>query len=140
MNRPASPAKFVLMNTVGVPNSDLSERRGFFERALLALLRWLIPPVKDNETAAWYLRETLGARSEYLEWCSVRTDSLINAEDSPYEVTESPVTNLFFGGRSTTRSNVARFMTQLIEDEALWDTWKFKMPVIMNAQVRSPGS
>jgi len=26
----------------------------------------------------------------------------------------------------------------LIEDEALWDTWKFKMPVIMNAQARTP--
>jgi hypothetical protein len=31
-------------------------------------------------------------------------------------------------------------MTQLIEDEALWNTWKFKMPVIMNAEPRSSGS
>ena len=138
-NRPTSPAKFILMNTVGVPNPDLHEKRSWFERGVLTLLRWLIPPHNDNETAAQHLHETVGKQSEYLEWCSVRPDSLINAEVSPYDVTESPVTGLFTG-RPTTRSNVAGFMTQLIEDEALWDTWKFKMPVIMNAQLRSSGS
>ena len=138
-NRPTSPTKFILINTVGVPNPDLQEKRSFFERGVLTLLRWLIPPHNDNETAAQYLHETVGKQSEYLEWCSVRPDSLINAEVSPYVVSESPVTGLF-SGRPTTRSNVARFMTQLIEDEALWDTWKFKMPVIMNAQPRSPRS
>ena len=136
-SRPSSPTKFILMNTVGVPNPDLHEKRSWFERGVLTLLRWLIPPHNDNETAAQHLHETVGKQSEYLEWCSVRPDSLINAEVSPYDVTESPVTGLFTG-RPTTRSNVARFMTQLIEDEALWDTWKFKMPVIMNAQARTP--
>ena len=138
-NRPTSPAKFILMNTVGVPNPDLHEKRSWFERGVLTLLRWLIPPHNDNETAAQHLHETVGKQSEYLEWCSVRPDSLINAEVSPYDVSESPVTGLF-SGRPTTRSNVARFMTELIEDEILWDTWKFKMPVIMNAQPRSSAS
>ena len=135
-NRPASPARFILMNTVGVPNPDLHEKRSWFERGVLTLLSLLIPPHNDNETAAQHLHETVGKQSEYLEWCSVRPDSLINAEVSPYDVSESPLTGLF-SGRPTTRSNVARFMSQLIEDEALWDTWKFKMPVIMNAQPRS---
>ena len=121
------------MNTVGVPNPALAETRGWFERGVLSLLRWFIPPHSDNETAAQHLYETLGRQSEYLEWCSVRPDSLINGEVSLYEVTVSPVTGLF-SGRPTTRSNVARFMTQLLEDEALWNTWKFKMPVIMNAK------
>ena len=136
-NRPSSPTKFILMNTVGVSNPSLNERRGFFERVVLTLLRWFLPPHNDNETAAQHLHETVGKQSEYLEWCSVRPDSLINAEVSPYDVTESPVTGLFTG-RPTTRSNVAGFMTQLIEDEALRDTWKFKMPVIINAQARTP--
>lgn len=131
-NRPTSPAKFILMNTVGVPNPDLHEQRSWFERGVLTLLRGLIPPHSDNEMAAAHLYENVGTQSAYLEWCSVRPDSLINAEVSPYEVTASPVTGLF-DGRPTTRANVARFMTQLIEDEALWETWKFKMPVIMNA-------
>ena len=127
----------LLLGCRGVPNPNLTEQRRWFERGVLTLLRWLIPPHNDNETAAQHLHETVGTQSEYLEWCSVRPDSLINAEVSPYDVTESPVTGLFTGGRPTTRSNVARFMTQLIEDEALWDTWKFKMPVIMNAQASS---
>jgi nucleoside-diphosphate-sugar epimerase len=29
-NRPSSPAKFILMNTVGVPNPDLHEKRSMF--------------------------------------------------------------------------------------------------------------
>lgn len=138
-NQPTSPAKFILMNTVGVRNPDLHEKRRWFERGVLTLLRWLIPPHNDNEIAAQHLHETVGTQSEYLEWCTVRPDSLINAEVSPYDVSESPVTGLF-SGRPTTRSNVARFMTELIEDEILWDTWKFKMPVIMNAQPRSSAS
>jgi len=135
-NHPTSPAKFILMNTVGVPNPDLREGRGLLERLVLTLLRWCLPPVRDNETAAQYLHETVGKQNQYLEWCSVRPDSLINGEVSPYELTESPVTSLFTG-RPTTRSNVARFMTQLIEDEALWGAWRFNMPVIMNDQAKS---
>jgi nucleoside-diphosphate-sugar epimerase len=136
-NHPTSPAKFILMSTVGVSNPELHEKRRWFERGVLTLLRWFLPPHNDNETAAVHLHTTVGKQSKHLEWCSLRPDSLVNAEVSPYDVTESPVTGLFTG-RPTTRSNVARFMTQLIEDEALWNTWKFKMPVIMNAQARSP--
>ena len=36
-------------------------------------------------------------------------------------------------GRPTSRSNVAHFMTELIENTELWSTWKFRMPVIMNS-------
>jgi hypothetical protein len=62
---------------------------------------------------------------------------LIDAEVSPYDVKESPVTGIFTG-RATTRANVAHLMTKLIEDEELWSTWKFKMPVIMNSQETPP--
>ena len=48
-NRPTSPVKFILMNTVGVSNPDLREQREWFERVVLTLLRWLIPPHKDKE-------------------------------------------------------------------------------------------
>lgn len=133
-NHPTSPAKFVLMNTVGAPNPDLREHRTWFERGVLTLLRWLIPPHRDNETAAEHLHTAVGTQSTSLEWCSVRPDSLIDAEVSPYDVKESPVTGIFTG-RATTRANVAHFMTKLIKDEEIWSTWKFKMPVIMNSQV-----
>jgi len=132
-NQPTSPTKFILMSTVGVSNPDLREQRTWFERVVLTLLRWLIPPHKDNETVLEYLHTDVGRENKYLEWCSVRPDSLINADVSQYDIIESPVTGIF-SGRPTTRANVAHLMTKLVGDNALWSAWKFKMPVIMNAQ------
>jgi len=126
------PTKFILMNTVGVQNPDLEEKRNWFERGLLTLLHHTLPPHRDNETAAEYLHKTVGKENKSIEWCCVRPDSLINAEVSPYDITESPTTGII-NGRPTARSNVAHFMTDLIENEELWNTWKFRMPVIMNS-------
>ena len=135
-NRPPKPAKFILMNAVAVQNPDLGEKRTWFERGLLTLLRHTLPPQRDNETAAEYLHSTVGKENKHVEWCSVRPDSLIDAEVSPYDIKESPVTGIF-SGRPTTRSNVAQFMTELIENAEVWSTWKFRMPVIMNSKSRS---
>ena len=134
-NNPPEPTKFILMNTVGVPNPDLEEKRTWFERGLLTLLHHSLPPHSDNETAAEHLFRNVGKDNKYIEWCSVRPDSLIDAEVSPYDVKESPTTGILTG-RPTTRSNVANFMTKLIENAELWSTWKFRMPVIMNAKER----
>lgn len=132
-NDPPEFIKFVLMNTVGVRNPDLSEKRTWYERGLLTLLRYCLPPHRDNETAAEYLFRAVGKGNKHIEWCSVRPDSLIDAEVSPYDIQESPTTGIFTG-RPTTRANVAHFMAGLIENAALWSTWKFKMPVIMNSK------
>lgn len=132
-SNPPQPVKYILMNTVGVGNPDLPEKRTWLERRLLALLRHTVPPHRDNETAADHLHRKIGKMNRYIEWCSVRPDSLINADVSAYEIRESPSTGIFTG-RPTTRSNVAHFMTELIENEELWNTWKFRMPVIMNVE------
>lgn len=76
-NRPPRPTKFILMNTVGVPNPDLDEKRTGVDRVLLTLLHYLLPPHRDNETAAAYLHENIGKQNPYIEWCSVRPDSLM---------------------------------------------------------------
>ena len=131
-NRPPKPIKFILMNTVGVQNPDLEENRTWFERLLLTLLRHTLPPHRDNETAAEHLHQNVRKENKHTEWCSVRPDSLIDAEVSPYDIKESPSTGILTG-RPTTRSNVAHFMTELIENAELWSTWKFRMPVIMNS-------
>ena len=126
------PSKFILMNTVGVQNPDLAEKRAWFERPLLTFLRYALPPQRDNETAAKYLHDVIGKENKCIEWCSVRPDSLIDAEVSPYDITESPITGIL-SGRPTARSNVAHLMAELIENEELWSAWKFRMPVIMNS-------
>ena len=87
----------------------------------------------SDETAAGHLRRHVAKENGHIEWCCVRPDSLVNAEISPYDIEESPTTGLFTG-RPTARSNVAHFMTELIENAELWKTWKFRMPVIMNSR------
>ncbi len=132
-NTPPKPTKFILMNTVGVQNPDLGEGRTWLERGLLTLLHHTLPPQRDNETAAEHLYSTVGKENKHVEWCMVRPDSLIDSEVSPYDIKESPVTGILTG-RPTTRSNVAQFMTELIENAELWSTWKLRMPVIMNSK------
>ncbi|MFT5111450.1 MAG: hypothetical protein ACI8P9_000770 [Parasphingorhabdus sp.] len=131
-NDAALPTKFILMNTVGVSNPDLGETRSVFERTILYVLRHTIPAHRDNETALEYLHKTVGKENNHIHWCSVRPDSLINAKESLYKIGNSPVSGLF-SGLPTTRANVARFMTELITNEQIWNTWKFKMPVITNS-------
>ncbi len=133
VNDAPRPTKFILMNTVGVKNPGLGEKRSWFERGLLTLLRYTVPPHRDNETAAEYLYRSVGTENRHIEWCSVRPDSLGDADVSPYDIVESPTTGIF-SGRPATRANVAHFMTELIEAAELWSTWKFRMPVIMNSQ------
>ena len=138
INAAPEVTRFILMNTVGVQNPELGEARTWYERALLFLLRHCLPPHKDNETAAEYLKRDVGEKNKHIEWCSVRPDALINAEISPYEIVASPTTGIFTG-RPTSRSNVARFMTELVENTELWNTWKFRMPVIMNCDSAGGG-
>jgi len=129
----APPTKFILMNTVGVSNNDLDEhrRRPRGDRALLWLLRYLMPPHSDNETAAEFLRAEVGRRSEtVVQWCVVRPDSLHDTDVSTYTVTESPPAPSITAGLPTTRANVAHFMAQLITSEQLWEEWRFRMPCI----------
>jgi hypothetical protein len=131
-NRPGRPVKFILMNTVGVANLNNDKRRTLFERFVLTLLGWFVPPHRDNETAGAFLREKTGRVSDVIEWCIIRPDSLINAEVSNYDVVEVPTTGIF-SGRPTTRGNVAHLMKSLIEQSGLWEQWKFRSPVIMNS-------
>ncbi len=130
-NNTARPTKFILMSTVGVKNPDYQEKRTRSDRILLTLLRYLLPPHRDNETAAEHLYKYIAKNNGHIEWCAVRPDSLINAQTSPYKVIKSPQTTIL-SGHPTTRANVAHFIKALIENEDLWNKWKFEMPVIFN--------
>ena len=119
------------MNTVGVTVN--SEKRSKFDNCLLSCLRNTIPPHRDNENAAAFLK-SLGDNSENtaLEWIVVRPDSLTDSDTvSPYEVVPSPVTTIT-NGNDVHRINVADFMVALALNEHQWEEWKFRFPVIMN--------
>lgn len=122
--------KFILMNSNGVANPNgLDDPRPLWERAVTCLIRHLITAHADNEQAAKHL---YNLKKDTLEWCAVRPNDLIDGEVSEYTFLSKPKKGLF-GAGETTRANVAAAMVQLCCDEDnMWETWKYQMPVIEN--------
>lgn len=132
-NPTAAPMRLVLMNTAGNRNPDAQEPRTVAEHLMLGLIRLLLPPHRDNEAAAEYLRLQVGYRDQALNWVVVRPDSLIDAEqESPYQAHPSPTRSAIFNAGQTSRINVASFMAALLTDDQLWQRWQGQMPVIYN--------
>ena len=96
---------------------------------------------RDNEQAALYLHQNHhmtaannnNNNNNKLEWCVVRPDELVDDKDvSSYVLSGKPEGSLFGGGTSS-RINVAHFMTELVTTESVWSKWKFHMPVLKNS-------
>lgn len=134
-NKPKTPVKFVLMNTAGNRNRDLDEPISFWEKRVVGLIRFLLPPHSDNEQAADYLRTSIGQENQYINWAAVRPDSLIDEDQvSEYKAHPSPTRSAVFNAGKTSRINVGHFMAKLITDDTTWKQWKGKMPVIYNQE------
>ncbi|GAB5409500.1 MAG: SDR family oxidoreductase [Balneolaceae bacterium] len=132
-NQPKEPVRFVLMNTNGNSNRDLEENYSTKDKAVISLLRVVLPPHVDNEEAADYLRTEIGKKNKHVEWVAVRPDNLIDEEHvSDYEINPSPVRGVIFDSGKTSRINVANFMARLTYDVGLFEQWKGQMPVINN--------
>jgi len=132
-NKPEKPVKYVLMNTTGNSNRDLSEQISFAQKCVILLLRLLLPPHVDNEKAADHLRTRIGQNDSVIEWSAVRPDGLIDeSEVTEYEIHPSPTRSAIFDAGSTSRINVGHFMADLITERDIWSKWKGQMPVIYN--------
>jgi nucleoside-diphosphate-sugar epimerase len=136
-NQPLQRVRFILMNTTGNRNRDLDEHRSLGEKAVISVLRLLLPPHVDNEQAAEYLRANVGQDDPWIEWVAVRPDTLTEEERvSDYTVHPSPIRSAIFNAGKTSRINVAHFMAELIADDNLWRQWKGQMPVIYNDKTK----
>ena len=125
--------KIVLMNTTGNSNRDIPEQPPLSQRCVISLLRLLLPPHVDNEKAADFLRLHVGQTHKCIEWVVVRPDGLADeANVTEYDIYPSPTRNPIFDAGQTSRINVANFMSKLVINSELWETWKGKMPVIYN--------
>ena len=131
--RPAQPVRLILMSSVSVNRpGGLDTRRGRFERAVVWTLRGVVSPAKDNQRAADFLHDVVDAADPNLQWVAVRPDSLKEGDVTEYTLHEGLVDSLFRPGQ-TSMANVAHFMCELATDEAVWATWRGKLPVIANA-------
>ncbi len=131
---PATPVKFVLMNTTGNRNKQVGEKVTLSHSVVVSLLRCLLPPHADNEDAAAFLQSHYAASENIVEWVAVRPDGLIDEESiTPYDVFESPIRDPIFDSGKTSRINVAGFMASLIVNDEVWKKWQGQMPVVYNA-------
>lgn len=127
------PLKLVLMSSAGVRNLVLQERVEQSEKWLNLLLRWILPPHRDNEKAAKLLNRNSTSHNS-LEWAIVRPDTLIDqSQISDYQWHQSPTRSALFNAGETSRINVANALCRLVLDDDLWQQWRGQMPVIYNA-------
>ncbi|MFA9558976.1 NAD(P)-dependent oxidoreductase [Evansella sp. AB-rgal1] len=132
-NKPQRTMKYILMNSTGNSNKNLRETVSLVEKFVLGIIRLLVPPQRDNEKAAEYLRSEIGQDNQDIEWIAVRPDSLINVNEvTKYSIFPSPIRSAIFNPGKTSRMNVAHFMSELISKKKLWEKWKGQMPVIYN--------
>jgi hypothetical protein len=135
--QPTSPVKFILMSSVSVNQpAGRDTRRGAFERGVVRILRYALPPAKDNQDAADFLCDSVGTASSFIQWVAVRSDTLQEGDVSEYALHEDLVSSLFRPG-GTNMANVAHFMCEVVRDEDAWDHWSGKLPVIVNANIPS---
>lgn len=132
-SQPGGPVKFILMSSVSVNHPAAREtRRGPFEKAVLWVLRGVVPAARDNQRAADYLYRTIGTHDPHIEWVAVRPDTLLEGDISQYALHEALVSSLFKPA-STNMANVACFMCDLATSPDTWSAWTGKLPVIVNA-------
>lgn len=130
--QPDAPVKYILMSSVSVNHPGGPEaRRGTLDKAFLWVLRGLVPPARDNQSAADFLHDEIGAEDPLVRWVVVRPDSLLEGEVSAYSLHENLVSGLF-KPNSTNMANVAHFMCDLATDPATWERWAGRLPVIVN--------
>ncbi|MBZ0198526.1 MAG: SDR family oxidoreductase [Ignavibacteriaceae bacterium] len=126
--------KFILMSTTAYTNKKSGESNTFGEKLLFFLLKYLLPPHKDNVLAADYLVYKLGSQSN-INWVAVRPDSLFDEEsESCYEIHNYKLRSPIFNAGKTSRLNVSHFMAELLTNDNLWREWEYKTPVIYNKE------
>lgn len=131
------PLKLVLMNSSGVRNQDQHEPISVLQHLVLALLRIVLPPHRDNEQAANFLRTLNTSKPDFsqhkIEWVSVRPDALIDqTEPTQYALYPSPIRSAIFDSGKVSRINVATAISDLLLDTKLWGKWQGKMPLLYN--------
>jgi nucleoside-diphosphate-sugar epimerase len=122
----ATKRKFIVMTSDGVPHPSDDPYR-YWVRLTMGCIRRCVPPHADNEAVGDYFLNLIGAGN--MEWIMIRPTNLVNGPVTKYNLYDKPV-GLLFGKQVVSRSNVAKFIVDLISDETLFTKYKFRMPVV----------
>lgn len=135
---PQTPVRLILMSSVSVNRPEHADaRRRSGERAYLAVLRVVLPPVRDNQRAADFLACEVGADDAHLQWVAVRPDTLTDGDVGEYVVHDTLVASIVKPDR-TRISQVAHLMCELATDDTTWQRWRSGMPVLVDSTPASP--
>ncbi len=133
--KPSKPVKVILMTSVSVHHpGGLDTRRGMLEKAIMWMLRGVLPPARDNQQAANFLHDDVGSNNRYVQWAVIRPDTLREGGVSEYTLHDLLPGSLFTPD-DTNMQNVAHAMCELVTSREAWDDWKGKLPVIINRPV-----
>lgn len=131
--QPTQPVRLILMSSVSVHQPGRADaRRGRVERAYLWALGGVVPPARDNQHAADLLAHGVGHDDPALQWVVVRPDTLTDDDVAEYRLHDALVSSIFKPD-STRMSQVAQFMCELATDDTIWQRWRGRMPVIVDA-------
>ncbi len=134
VSQPPVPVRLIMMGSVSVNQPKRADsRRGAGQRAFLSALRLVLPPSRDNQRAADFLAHEVGPADPHLHWVVVRPDTLEEGDVGEYVVHEAIVSSLFRPDH-TRMAHVAHFMCELVTDDATWERWRGRMPVIVDAE------
>lgn len=124
-----SDAKFIQVNSIGVSSPDGSDlgKRGLGTRVAMSCIAAIGPPFKDSMLAAQFMHDNKTVKN----WCVVRPDGLLDAPKSEFQVLPTLKWSLFHA-KTTNRANCAAFMLQLCTDDAVWQQWRGKFPIVLN--------
>jgi len=125
--------KLVLMNTTACLDVDAQEKFTNAEGIIIAIMKFLLPPQRDNEQVVNFLKHAIGKNDRNIEWIAVRPDTLIDENEvTSYAVHNSPVRSPVFNSGKTSRKNVGNFIMNLLCNTEQWEKWRYQMPVIYN--------
>jgi len=132
---PAQPIRFILMSSVSVNDPRGHDtHRGAGQRAALVAVRGFVPPARDNQRAADFLRVRVGTDNPFVEWVVVRPDTLLEGDISEYTLHDGIVSSLFAPDH-TSMANVGHFMCELATLPDPWEHWRGTMPVITDSDL-----
>lgn len=134
LNESNDKKKFILMSTTAYTDKIHGEKETTGEAIIFSVLKLLLPPHADNIESGDYLFINEKESKNY-EWVAVRPDGLFD-EDlvSQYEIVNMKKRSPMFDPGKTSRINVAHFMVELLTNDELWQSWKYKAPVIYNME------
>ncbi|KAJ3382393.1 hypothetical protein HDU92_004786 [Lobulomyces angularis] len=123
--KPSVPVKLLMLGTSGILN-PADDRK---------MVKYLVAPVQDSQECVDYIANTITKDNQYLQWTIVRPVNFVEKyEDgiTEYKTFEKTI-HPFYNNGVVKIKNIADFFVNLAKNNELFDTWKGKMPVIVDS-------